>query len=80
MTLWCEGGSRYGISSEDADGHSAAELRRLANVSKDANQSRRPLSLAAVFGGINREDAARVGGMDRQTLRDWAHRFKAAPL
>jgi transposase len=33
------------------------------------------LSIAAVYDGMNRTDAARIGGMDRQTLRDWAHRF-----
>ena len=54
---------------------SAADLRRLAKRSKDNNQSRRLLSLAAVLDGMNRADAARIGGMDRQTLRDWAHRF-----
>jgi putative transposase len=59
---------------------SANELRRLAKGSKDANQSRRLLSLAAVVEGMNRADAARIGGMDRQTLRDWVHRFnKAGP-
>ena len=54
---------------------SAAKLRGLAKTSKDANQSRRLLSLAAVLDGMNRADAARIGGMDRQTLRDWVHRF-----
>lgn len=57
--------------------YSAAGLRRLAKASKDNNQSRRLLSLAAVMDGMNRTDAARIGGMDRQTLRDWAHRFNA---
>jgi transposase len=57
--------------------YSAAELRRLATGSKNANQSRRLLSLAAVLDGMNREEAARIGGMDRQTLRDWVHRFNA---
>ena len=56
---------------------SAAELRRLAASSKHANQSRRLLSLAAVLDGMSREEAARIGGMDRQTLRDWVHRFNA---
>ncbi len=42
----------------------ASEVRRLAATSQHANQSRRLLSLAA-----------RIGGMDRQTLRDWVHRF-----
>ena len=55
----------------------AAELRRLAKSSKDSNQSRRLLSLAAVLDGMDRGEAARIGGMDRQTLRDWAHRFNA---
>jgi len=29
---------------------------------------------------MDREQAARVGGMDRQTLRDWVHRFNAEGL
>ena len=56
---------------------SARELRRLAAATKNANQSRRLLSLAAVLDGMNRTEAARIGGMDRQTLRDWVHRFNA---
>lgn len=55
--------------------YSAAELRRLARRSQDSNQSRRLLSLAAVLDGMKRTDAACIGGMDRQTLRDWVHRF-----
>ena len=54
---------------------SAEELRRLAATTKNANQSRRLLSLAAVLDGMSRSEAARIGGMDRQTLRDWVHRF-----
>jgi transposase len=57
--------------------YSAEELRALARRSKDANQSRRLLSLAAVRDGMDRGSAARIGGMDRQTLRDWVHRFNA---
>lgn len=56
---------------------SAADLRRLAARSSDANQSRRLLSLAAVRDGMRRGEAARIGAMDRQTLRDWVHRFNA---
>jgi transposase len=41
---------------------------------EDADQTRR-LSLAAVLDGMNRQAAAEIGAMDRQTLRDWAHRF-----
>jgi len=57
---------------EDYD---AEGLRRLARRSKDNRQTRRLLSLAAVYDGLSRTDAAAVGGMDRQTLRDWVHRF-----
>ena len=53
----------------------AGELRRLAATTRNANQSRRLLSLAAVLDGMSRAEAARIGGMDRQTLRDWVHRF-----
>jgi len=53
----------------------ASELRRLAAASRHANQSRRLLSMAAVLDGMNRTEAAKIGGMDRQTLRDWVHRL-----
>lgn len=53
----------------------AADLRQLAKRSEDAGQARRLLSLAAVLDGMGREAAAKIGAMDRQTLRDWAHRF-----
>lgn len=49
---------------------SAIELRCLAKRSKDGNQGRRLLSPAAIVDGMNRDEAARIGGMDRQTLRD----------
>ena len=58
--------------------YSAKELRTLARCSKDVNQSRRLLSLAAVRDGMDRGSAAKICGMDRQTLRDWVHRFNAA--
>ena len=57
--------------------YSAEGLRALARRSRDANQSRRLLSLAAVRDGMDRGSAAKIGGMDRQTLRDWVHRFNA---
>ena len=55
--------------------YDAETLRGLAKRCKDVRQSRRLLALAAVYDGMSRGDAARVGGMDRQTLRDWVHRF-----
>lgn len=56
---------------------SAAELRRAAKRVRDANQSRRLLAMASVLEGASREEAARTAGMDRQTLRDWVHRYNA---
>ena len=53
----------------------AVGVRRLAAQAGDAAQARRLLAIAAVYEGLSREDAARIAGMDRQTLRDWAHRF-----
>ena len=53
----------------------AAELRTLAGRTKDAKRARRLLALAVVRDGKPRAEAARIGGMDRQTLRDWVHRF-----
>ena len=38
---------------------------------------RRLLSLAAVYKGKSLAEAASIGGMDRQTVRDWALRFNA---
>lgn len=57
--------------------HTAADLRRLAAMSDDAAITRRLLALAMVLDGCKREDAARLAGMDRQTLRDWVHRYNA---
>ena len=55
--------------------YSSTELRALAKRAKDGAQVRRFLAIAAVLDGISR--AARIGGMDRQTLRDWVIRFNA---
>ena len=57
--------------------YTAGEVRQLARRAKDAAQARRLLAIAAVLDGASREAAAKVGGMDRQTLRDWVIRFNA---
>src|SRR6202453_4651812 len=72
------GDSRHAISGEIARRLFANELRTLARRSKDVSQSRRLLSLAAVRDGMDRGAAAKIGGMGRQTLRDWVHRFNAS--
>jgi transposase len=59
------------------EGYDAAELRALARRSNDARQVRLLLALAAAYDGARRGEAAAVGGMDRQILRDWALRFNA---
>jgi transposase len=58
----------------------AGDLRREAARCRDARASRRMLALALVLEGISREEAARHAGMDRQTLRDWVHRYNAQGL
>ena len=55
--------------------YTAVEVRRFAKRAKDSAQARRLLAIAAVLDGASREDAAKIGGMDRQTLRDWVIRF-----
>jgi len=55
--------------------YTSSEVRRLARRATDAGQARRLLAIAAVLDGSSREEAARLGGMDRQTLRDWVIRF-----
>src|SRR2546428_8355806 len=55
--------------------YTADEVRRVAKRAKDAAQARRLLAIAAVLDGASRENAAKIGGMDRQTLRDWVIRL-----
>lgn len=55
--------------------HTAKELRGLATRSDNADQARRLLAIAMILDGASRADAARLAGMDRQTLRDWVHRY-----
>src|SRR5208337_2176758 len=53
------------------------QLRALAKQSKDAALARRLLALAEIFDGGSRSDAARIGGVGLQTIRDWVLRFNA---
>ena len=55
----------------------SAELRRQARRSRDANQGRRLLALAAIYDGGARSDAARIGRVGLQIVRDWVVRFNA---
>jgi hypothetical protein len=60
--------------------HTSAELRALAGKCTDGAQVRRMLALALVLEGRSRSEAAALNGMDRQTLRDWVHRYNAAGI
>ena len=59
---------------EDFD---ALSLRGLAKRARDAGQLRRLLALAEIYDGGSRGDAARIGGVGLQTVRDWVLRFNA---
>jgi transposase len=65
------------ITRTDLD---AAGLRRAASQSRDADAARRMLALALVLDGRTRTEAAELCGMDRQTLRDWVHRYNGLGL
>jgi len=56
----------------------AQQLRQAAGVEKNSAVARRLLALALVLDGVDRKTAAQTCGMDRQTLRDWVHRYNAA--
>jgi transposase len=64
----------HGIAITRKD-HTAAELRALAGKEKDAQVVRRILAIAMALEGADRTTAAAACGMDRQTLRDWVHRY-----
>src|SRR5688500_19233199 len=51
-----------------------SELRRLARRESNARVSSRMIALAHALEGLDRGEAARLAGMDRQTLRDWVIR------
>ena len=55
----------------------AAGLRAAARGSGDAGQARRLLALAAIYDGASRTEAAKIGGVTLQIVRDWVLRFNA---
>lgn len=65
------------ITRRDLD---AAGLRRAAARCSDGGAARRMLALALVLDGKSRQEAAELNGMDRQTLRDWVHRYNIEGL
>jgi transposase len=55
----------------------ASQLRGLARKTKDGPQARRLLALAAIYDGATRTEAAKIGGVTLQIIRDWVMRFNA---
>ena len=55
----------------------AAALRRIARKTKNGPQARRLLALSAIYEGATRTEAARIGGITLQIVRDWVVKFNA---
>ncbi len=55
----------------------AAQFCKLARQSRDSDQTRRLLALAELYAGASRSDAARIGDVGLQIVRDWLLRFNA---
>src|SRR5256886_12970053 len=53
----------------------ASQLRSLARRTNDGPQARRLLALAAIYDGATRTEAAKIGGIGLQIIRDWVLRF-----
>ena len=66
-------GAAIGLREDFGSGR----LRALAKMVKDAGQARRLLALAVIYGGGSRTEAARIGGVGLQIIRDWVLRFNA---
>ena len=55
--------------------HTASDLRQMSRSANDSRATQRLLALALIIEGKDRKSAAQMCGMDRQTLRDWVHRY-----
>jgi transposase len=65
----------HGCSGTIAPGLECGRVEAFGEAVRGCWAGGRLLSLAAVLDGMSREAAAEIGAMDRQTLRDWVHRF-----
>lgn len=57
------------------DDMTSEQVRRLARRARDPRVARRLLAIANALDGMSRATAAKLAGMDRQTLRDWVIRY-----
>src|SRR5258707_13136812 len=78
--LWLGDGGTAMAALRIRDDISSSELRRQARRENDGRVSARLIALANALDGMDRASAARLAGMDRQTLRDWVHRYNAEGL
>ena len=58
----------------------SSQLRALARKTKEGAQARRLLAVAAIYDGATRTEAAKIGGVTLQIIRDWVMRFNARGL
>jgi transposase len=57
--------------------YNSRDLRKYAGKARTAEASRRMLAIANVLDGMSRVLSAKLAGLDRQSLRDWVHRYNA---
>ena len=60
-----------------ATGFSCSSASRFGEAARDGPQTRRLLTLAAIYDGATRTEAAKIGGVGLQIVRDWVLRFNA---
>jgi transposase len=72
-----ERGFVMGAAVRLREDYEAAQLRVLAKRSENAAQTRRLLALSAIYDGGSRTEAAKIGGVGLQTVRDWVLAFNA---
>src|ERR1700730_9380397 len=72
-----ERGFAMGAAVRLREDYEAAQLRVLAKRSENAAQTRRLLALSAIYDGGSRSEAAKIGGVGLQTVRDWMLAFNA---
>jgi transposase len=79
--FWLLSGGQEGFAMAAAiglrDDYDAKALRAAAKRSKDGPQARRLLALAFIYDGATRSEAAKIGGVTLQVVRDWALKFNA---
>ena len=55
----------------------ASQMRKITRKTKDGPQARRLLALASIYEGAARTEAAKIGGVTLQIVRDWVMKFNA---